>query len=284
MNVQDIPLANVYGNPDQPRKEFALKPLEELADSIRANGLIQPIKVTPRGGLFMIVAGERRFRAHQLIGAETIRCIVESGMSDIDVLLQAIVENGQRVNVHPLEEAVAYQACLDAGVSVEELAAKLGLQQAWRVTERTCLLNLEPEYQSLARSRQLSNSQAYEMAQLDRRGQHKLFKHILAGDCPTHNALKSMRVVIEQEAAQVSFLDMDDAPTEHERSLAKSLEERVRRVVRVLQASTVDNEVVAVKKIDPSRADTLADLLKAMRGDLLRIETALRAVNQRRAA
>ena len=73
----------------------------------------------------MIIAGERRFRAHQLINAPTVRCIVDDTISDVQVMIEAIVENGQRVNVHPLEEAVAYQAVLDAGVTAEQLAVRV---------------------------------------------------------------------------------------------------------------------------------------------------------------
>lgn len=277
--IRDLPLGLIFGNPDQPRKEFEPTRLAELAASIKANSLIQPIKVTPRDGGFMIVAGERRFRAHQLLGRETIRAIVEDSMTDLDVLVEAIVENGQRVDVHPLEEAVAYQAALDKGMTAEALATRLGLQQPWRVTERTILLTLRPEYQQLFRANQLGASQAQEMAQLSPHGQDRLFRLIKTGQCPTYNALRSAGLVIRDSEAQTSLLDESDAPSAHQRQLAKGLERRFAQVAAVLRASTVDNEIVAIKKIDPARADTLADLLAAMQGELRRIEAALRAAS-----
>lgn len=282
--IHDLPLALVFGNPDQPRKLFAQDTLEDLAESIRLNGLLQPIKVTPRGDRWMIVLGERRFRAHQLLGGPTIRAIIEDGMADVDVLIEAIVENGQRVDVHPLEEAVAYQACLDQGVTIEDLAHRLGLQQPWRVKERTCLLNLRPQYQAMARKDQLTRVQAFEMAQLTPGLQDRVFAAIRRGDCPTKDRLRSMIMVLQDETAQLSLLDASDDPTPNQRWLAKRLEHRVAQVADMLRVCTIDNEIVAVKKVDPSRADTLADLMKAMQGDLRRIEVALRATARQRAA
>jgi ParB/RepB/Spo0J family partition protein len=274
--VLELPVEKVYGNPDQPRQDFDQGYLEDLAASIKANGVLQPIKVTQRGDGYMIVMGECRWRASKIAGLPTIRAVIGEAMSDLDVMVEAIVENGIRRDVKPLEEAVAYQRCLDQGMTVDELAARVGLQQAWRVTERTCLLSLRPEYQQLSRSGQLGNSQAYEMAQLSPAGQDRLFKAIRMGECPTYAALRSMALVIRDSEREVSFLD-DEGPTANERTLAKSLERRFAQVAAVLRASTVDNEVVAVKKVDPTRAGTLADLMAAMQGDLRRIELALRA-------
>lgn len=276
--VVELPVEQVFGNPDQPRRAFDQAELEGLAQSIRQNGLLQPIKVTPRDGRWMIILGERRFRAHLLNGAKTVRAIIQDDMGELEILIEAIVENGQRCDVHPMEEAVAYQRCLEAGMSIDALATKLGLRQVWRVTERTCLLQLRPEYQRLARSGQLRKSQAFEMAQLSPTGQDHLFRAIRRGECPTYEALRSAALVLRDREQQTSLLDPTDEPTANERSLAKGLERRFAQVAAVLRASTVDNEVIAVKKIDPTRAGTLADLIKAIQGDLARIETALRAV------
>src|SRR5579871_2375454 len=172
----DLPLDLIDPNPDQPRQEFEAEPLELLADSIRTMGVLQPIKVTKRGERYLIVMGERRWRASKLAGCKTIPAVVQDRMSNLDVMVEAIVENNVRRDVTPLEEAIAYQRCLDEGLSVEELAEKLGFKQAWRITERTDLLKLRPEYQTLLKGKQITASQAYEMAQLSPAGQDALFK------------------------------------------------------------------------------------------------------------
>lgn len=276
--IIDLPLDRVFGNPDQPRKKFADAELQDLAQSIQENDLLQPIKVTPRGDRWMIILGERRFRAHQILGAATIPAIVQDDMADVDVLIEAIVENGQRVDVHPLEEAVAYQACLDQGVSIDDLARRLGLRQPWRVSDRVLLLNLRPEYQLLMRTGQLTHTQGTKMAALTPEAQDEVFRAIRRGECSTPEELRSRCLLLRTEGQQGDFMGADTrAPASWvERELVKALECRFAKVASVLRASTIDNEIVAVKKINPSRADTMADLLAAMRGDLHRIELALR--------
>src|SRR6202043_2667997 len=116
-------------------KEFLPHPIEQLAESIRENGLLQPILVRPdpeRPGCQLIVAGECRYRAHLLIGAETIEARIVD-MAEDDVRIAQIVENVARQNMTPLEEAFAYQRELDRGMTVEALARKLGMKQAWRI-------------------------------------------------------------------------------------------------------------------------------------------------------
>src|SRR5215469_8499893 len=207
--VERVPTRLIFGNPRQPRRTFDPGELEDLAASIRENGQQQPTIVTDRPGHelgdWMIVMGERRWRAQCLNGAETMPCIIRRGMSDADVLIFAIVENRQRAEVPPLEEAAAFQAALDEGLTEQQLAEKLGLQQAWRIRERTCLLKLRPEYQALLSKGQIGGSQAFEMAQLSPAFQDRLFKAIRQGECPTYAMLRSVALVLRDEEAQAGF-------------------------------------------------------------------------------
>lgn len=128
-HIESLPLDQVAPNPDQPRKAFREEGLRELADSILANGLLQPITVTPRGALYMIVAGERRWRACRLAGLPTVRAIVEE-LDDAQVARLALIENVQREDMNAVETAHGYQSLIDAGESVEEVAALLGKKPA----------------------------------------------------------------------------------------------------------------------------------------------------------
>jgi ParB family chromosome partitioning protein len=273
--VDVLPLDQIDPNPDQPRKEFDEAALRELADSIIAEGLMQPITVTPRRGRYMIVAGERRWRAHKLAGLATIRAQVQE-LDDAAVMVQALIENAVRRDVNPLEEAVAYQRCLDLGVTTEDLARRLGIRQVWRIDERLCLLRLRPEYQDLLRKRQIGNSEAYELAQLSPSGQDRLFARIRAGECRTFNELRAASLEIRESERVVDMFAQDaDKLTESERRAARSLESRFAQVVKLLRASTVNNEVVAIRKVNPDRAGHLAVLAHEMRAELARIERAL---------
>ena len=122
--VLSIPVGNIDADPAQPRKEFDQGAIEELAQSIRKNGLLQPITVTQNGGgRYVIVAGERRFRAVQTLGQDTVDCLVYAGDRALELQL---VENLNREDLNPMEVADAYQAYLNGGHSKEELATVVG--------------------------------------------------------------------------------------------------------------------------------------------------------------
>ena len=103
-----IPVSEIFANPNQPRKEFDKDKLDELAQSIKENGLLEPIVVTPRNGKYMIVAGERRWRAHLIAGLEYAEAnIIEADDDKVEEL--ALLENIQRQDLNVMEEARAYK-------------------------------------------------------------------------------------------------------------------------------------------------------------------------------
>jgi len=177
-----------------------------------------------------------------------------------------------------LEEAMAYQRELDRGLSVEELAKKIGLKQAWRITERTCLLQLRPEYRDLMVSGNLSNMQAWHIAQLSPAGQHKLFAAIRTGLCETHQTLKAAAATIQEQEAQHDMFGAEAPPPSREDMDALSaLERRIHAACKVLEAAFDEGRCVAAMRVDPGRAATLADKAELIRKHMLQIESALRA-------
>jgi len=134
-----------YGNPDQPRKYFNQQELQELSDSIKEAGQLQPGKVRPDGnGKYMIIMGERRWRACKLAGVQYKAIVVE--IDDDTLALQAIIENEQRADVTPMEAARSYQAQIDKGLELKELARKIGRRPSY-VQARIDLLKLNPLHQ-----------------------------------------------------------------------------------------------------------------------------------------
>lgn len=118
-----ISVADIHPNPSQPRRHFAEDSLEELAQSLKRHGLIQPILVRPHGAGYQIVAGERRWRAAQRAQLHQVKAIVRQ-LSDEETLEIALIENIQRQDLNPIEEAEAYRKlCTDFGHSQNELAA-----------------------------------------------------------------------------------------------------------------------------------------------------------------
>ncbi|HMT40422.1 MAG TPA: ParB/RepB/Spo0J family partition protein [Sphingorhabdus sp.] len=121
--VSTIAVADIHPNPAQPRRHFSEESLQELAASLKRHGLIQPILVRPHGGGYQIVAGERRWRAAQKAQLHQIKAVVRE-LSDEETLEIALIENIQRQDLNPIEEADAYRKlCDDFGHSQSELAA-----------------------------------------------------------------------------------------------------------------------------------------------------------------
>ena len=136
-----IPIEKIQPNRNQPRKTFSGEELTELKNSIESKGLLQPIIVREKGGYYEIVAGERRWRAAQLAQLHEIPALIKK-LTDIEVLEIAIIENIQRSNLNPYEEALGYKQLLEKfNYTQEELASNLGKSRVY-ITNLTRLLNL----------------------------------------------------------------------------------------------------------------------------------------------
>lgn len=278
-----IPVADIFSNPDQPRKHFGETELDELAASIRMNGLLQPITVRRADdGRWMIVAGERRWRAHQRLAEtddrfRTIPCIV-SEVDDAQLGIDAIIENDQRQDISIIEQARAYHRMIeDHGFTPDSLADKIG-KPPHHVDARLKLLNLREEYQALAGSGQLYLTQAQYLASLSPTGQDVLFRKIQQGMCRTVTALRDIAEAIRASEAQSALFAAEQlpAPTASETVAARGFEAKVEAIAAMLRAGIDENVVTAVSKVDPGRAQTLAELFAQMQSDMHRIEAALR--------
>lgn len=143
----EIELDSIRPNPYQPRKVFDAEGLEELRDSIRTHGLLQPIVVRRAGQGFELVSGERRCRASRLAGLARIPAIVRESVTDAEMLELALVENVQRKDLDPLERARGFQALMDnLKLTQEQVAAKVGLKRA-TVANHLRLLELPSKVQ-----------------------------------------------------------------------------------------------------------------------------------------
>lgn len=132
--MTEIKISQIVFNPDQPRKQFNQKKLEELAQSIKEAGLIQAIRVQAlAGGTYLLIAGERRVRAHQLLGFEVIDAniiaVEDAGSSD-EHFVQAFIENVQREDMNAMEVSNGYQALLESLGSVEAVCQRVGKSDA----------------------------------------------------------------------------------------------------------------------------------------------------------
>lgn len=158
--VSEIAIKNIEANPFQPRTEFDEIALKELAESIKQQGIIQPITVRKLGyDKFQIISGERRFRASILAGLQTIPGYVRIA-NDQGMLEMALVENIQRENLNAIEVAISYKRLIDeCSISQEELADKVGKERS-TVTNYLRLLKLPPQVQVAIKEGKLSMGHA----------------------------------------------------------------------------------------------------------------------------
>lgn len=157
--MQEVPVAAIQPNPYQPRDQFDEESLGALADSIREVGVLQPVLVRPSGDGYELIAGERRWRAARRVGLQYIPALIRE-TEDSAALEQALVENIQREELNPLEEAGAYQQLIeDFGLTHEQVATRAGRSRA-SVSNTLRLLALPPAIQRMVRERQLSMGHA----------------------------------------------------------------------------------------------------------------------------
>jgi len=212
-----VQIKDIQKNPYQPRKEFSEEKIQELAQSIKENGLIQPIIVRKSPVLgYEILAGERRYRALIAAGLSEVPVIVKQ-LSDQDMMLHSIIENLQRENLNPIEEAKAYQSLIDKGFTHTEIAEKMGKSRPY-ITNLVRLLGLPKHILTEVESGRLSQAHARLLIQLSSDKQDKLLNRI-----QTENLSVRQVEQILQKTKKSSKKEKDHFVKDEEQKLKKIL-------------------------------------------------------------
>ncbi len=180
-NVKQIRIELLQPNPEQPRKSFDEDALQELAQSIKQHGIIQPLVVTPSGENYRIVAGERRFRASKIAGLKIVPCIIRNH-KELEELEVALVENVQRVDLSPLETAVSIVKLRDQfSLTPKQISQKLGKAET-TISNITRLLHLPKEAVAALQNGSISEGHARAILALktDEVAQKELMNKIIA--------------------------------------------------------------------------------------------------------
>jgi len=165
--LMQLPLDRIGPNPNQPRKTFNEASIEELARSVREHGIVQPLLVTRSGDRYELIAGERRYRAAQRAGLQTVPVIVKEMVQEGEALQLALIENIQREDLNPMEEAAAYhQLHQEFGLTQEEISRRVGKERS-TVANFLRLLKLPEMVKKLLASGQLSMGHARALLALD---------------------------------------------------------------------------------------------------------------------
>ena len=176
--IFELSLENIMPNRFQPREIFEDESLMELAESIKQHGIIQPIIVRKIGDKYEIIAGERRYRASKLAGQKTIPAIIRN-IDDKEVAKVALLENLQRRDLSPIEEAKTYQTILKLdNLTQDELANNLGKSQS-AVANKLRLLNLDEEVQTALLNNEISERHARSLLNLSKEKQKELLDRVI---------------------------------------------------------------------------------------------------------
>ena len=222
--VIEINLDDLLPNRFQPRIKFHEKNINELAESIREHGVIQPIVVRKISDKYEIIAGERRFKASVLANKKTIPALVVN-LNDQDAAEVALIENVQRQDLTPIEEAVSYKKILDMGMTQEQLASKLGKTQS-TVANKLRLLNLDEEVQEALLEHKISERHARSLLKLPtNKDQVQILHKIIEERLTVRKTDQAIKEYMEQiphshteekeETKEVEVLDLTDDQMEN---------------------------------------------------------------------
>lgn len=226
----EIPLGEIRPNPFQPRREFDPVGLEELRDSIKNHGLLQPVVLRKAEPGYQLISGERRWRAARLAGLTGIAAIIRPEVDDREMLELALVENVQRRDLNPIERALAFQGMMDGLEATQQVVAdKVGLKRS-TVANLLRLLELPTDVQGMISAQKLSMGHGRALLGLqDPEGIQALAKQVCDRGLSVREVERLVRQLTEQPATEQA-----PKPEVVEPVLvpwAKSMEERIREVL-----------------------------------------------------
>ena len=252
-----LPLDVIKPNKNQPRQSFEAEPLSELADSIKQNGVLQPIMVRKVGSKYEIVAGERRFQAAKIAGLKEIPVLVRE-VSDDDVLKLALIENLQRSDLNPIEEARGYKSLIEQNNLTQEALAKAVSKSRPTIANSLRLLDLPKEVQNLIGEGKLTAGHARAiLAVAGEDGRIRLAKKVVDENLS----------VRQTESLAPLFSGNNSVPT-HREPTPKSFKRAARELKLALDAQVRVKKVRGKNKIEIEfeSEDDLARLVDRIRG------------------
>ena len=232
--LKDLPIEQLQRGQYQPRVDMRQETLQELADSIKEQGLVQPICVRPIGqDKYEIIAGERRWRASQLAGLETITAVIKD-VPDSAAIAMALIENIQRENLNPLEEAMALQRLIDEFDMTHQMAADAVGRSRAAVSNLLRLLDLHPFVKELVEARELEMGHARALLSLPGDQQKTLAKTIASKGASVRETEKMVKNLLQgAEKSSAKSQKQDPNITRLETDLGAKLSAKV-----LLQHST----------------------------------------------
>jgi len=261
--IVEIPLSQLRANPYQPRKTFEEDAIRDLAESIREHGVIQPIVVRQALKGYEIIAGERRFRASQLLGNPTIPAVVRT-YNDQQVMEIALIENVQREDLNSLEVAVAYQAIMNQfNLTQEELSLKVGKSRS-HIANFLRLLSLPEEVKDYVSRGTLSMGHARAIAGIkDDSVKRQLAKQSVAGEWSVRELEEAVQRTVETKSnAKAKAKTKAKKRDPFIEEIEETLREKFSTTVKI--KANKDNGRIELSYFGKNDLERLLELLKAL--------------------
>lgn len=260
---QSIRLSEIEPNRDQPRRSFDEASITSLAESIREHGLIQPILVRPlENGRYQIVAGERRWRACRMLAMTDVPVIVKE-LSDLETAQIALIENIQRENLNPVEEATAYKTLMDNFSMTQETLSKAVGKSRSAIANSVRLLNLPETVQEMLRNGDISVGQAKALASVvDEKLLVELAQKASKGQV-TVRGIEKLTAEMGAEKKPKKSAETDRKLRNYYTEMEISLCEKLGRKIKI-SAGKGENGSITIDFFDK---DDLADITKMLAGE-----------------
>ena len=252
-----LPLSKIKPNKNQPRQSFDAEPLSELADSIKQNGVLQPIMVRKVGSSYEIVAGERRYQAAKIAGLKEIPVLIRE-VSDEDVFKLALIENLQRSDLNPIEEALGFKTLIEQNNLTQEKLAKAVSKSRPTIANALRLLDLPKEVQDLLGEGKLSAGHARAiLAVAGQEGRIKLAKKVVEDN-----------LSVRQTESLAPLYSGNNTVVSHREPTPKSFKRAARELKLVLETEVKVKKVRGKNKIEIEfeSEDDLAQLVERISG------------------
>ena len=268
--VTTLKISMIQPNSGQPRKDFDEEKLNELAESIREYGIIQPLVVKKQGPLYEIIAGERRWRAARLAGLKEVPAIIRELDAETGTML-SIVENIQRADLNAVEEALAYQSLIDAyGLTQEQVAEKVAKKRS-TVTNSLRILRLEPEYLDMLKNGRISAGHARSLLAIE----DPELRHKVAERCAKENlSVREIETIVKMDRLAREKKEKQNSPEAAElkkrKVIYKDLEKRMRSRLGTkvsIQPKDLNRGTVEIEYYSQEDLDRLFLLLNSVQGN-----------------
>ncbi len=238
-NPSLVPITKIEPNRDQPRKEFKKEALEELADSIRQYGLIEPIVVQKKKDRYEIIAGERRWRAAMSAGLKEVPVVIRS-FTRQEILEISLIENLQREDLNPIEEALAYKKLMtEFDLTQEEVAGKVSKSRT-AVTNSMRLLKLPESIQKMIIEGAISSGHARALLSLeDEKAQESIAEKIKKDNLTVRDVEKLVRDYGKEKEEKPKKPEIDEKLLTVYREIEESLKQTMNTKVKIVPSATV---------------------------------------------